>query len=672
MSFSHRPTGSKQQNKPFKTKHRSKGELKKKGGKVERESIKSQTKQLVDSKNARKSRAKQIAQNKRSAIIQRSRESHEGAPRLIAIVGLTPSADVNVVKDFLLKASVESEDTDMNSSPALKPGEFQIGGTTVGVPRFKTRLTFFPVVRNTVAVLDIAKVADTILFITAAQDLVNAKHVADSVGLQFVGLIQQQGLPGVMFGLQGLDQVQPKMRQSCKNACSDFCNYQLKSNKVKVLPVDTITEANQLLRFLCEQTLSDVRWRSLRPYMLVDKVSWIPYREGEGGGVGGRGGTLLLSGYLRGDVLQPHNIVHVTGYGDAQLEKVTGNNDPYPLKRRPAGDVEMSDAQEVVLSNVDPALLESLERENTPDPFASEQTWPTPEELAQADEEIRTTKKKVPPGTSSYQAAWIPDLEGSDNEGDGDHDEDEDNFNIDIDVDKIDSFAQATEKLGGREDIECGLDAGGGDDDVVDDDVVDDDKGREGEIDETKGKKDRKEALTLSEEEEEDINFPDEIDTPEGVPARLRFQKFRGLKSFRTSPWDPKENLPVDYARIYQFQNFKNTYKKLLKQVKKLPDNVEPGQYITLHLKNISNDQFDTFPQGHPLILSGLHKYENKMSVTNFVVHRSPSYTRPIKHKSAVLVQAGFRRYLGYPLFSENTLVGDKFKRCKFFRGSLS
>lgn len=56
----------------------------------------------------------------------------------------------------------------------------------------------------------------------------------------------------------------------------------------------------------------------------------------------------------------------------------------------------------------------------------------------------------------------------------------------------------------------------------------------------------------------EDLNFVDEVDTPynTGVTARARFARYRALQSFRSSPWNCKENLPLDYASIFQFQHF--------------------------------------------------------------------------------------------------------------------
>ncbi|CAF1338674.1 unnamed protein product [Rotaria sp. Silwood1] len=41
------------------------------------------------------------------------------------------------------------------------------------------------------------------------------------------------------------------------------------------------------------------------------------------------------------------------------------------------------------------------------------------------------------------------------------------------------------------------------------------------------------------------------------VPARIRFQ------NFRTTKWDPNENLPYDYGRIYQFPNFPTMTKQI-------------------------------------------------------------------------------------------------------------
>jgi len=62
-------------------------------------------------------------------------------------------------------------------------------------------------------------------------------------------------------------------------------------------------------------------------------------------------------------------------------------------------------------------LQRSLAFEAESDPMNNdqEQTWPTTEELEKAQTEQNQIKKRVPKGTSEYQAAWILSDDEEDN-----------------------------------------------------------------------------------------------------------------------------------------------------------------------------------------------------------------------------------------------------------------
>ena len=86
------------------------------------------------------------------------------------------------------------------------------------------------------------------------------------------------------------------------------------------------------------------------------------------------------------------------------------------------------DIEPTLLAERTPDDADSLVSTNEPDTMANEQTWPTEEEMADApanngavipDAPAGTTPKRikrVPKGTSEYQAAWI--LDDDDEDGD--------------------------------------------------------------------------------------------------------------------------------------------------------------------------------------------------------------------------------------------------------------
>lgn len=368
--------------------------------------------------------------------------------------------------------------------------------------------------------------------------------------------------------------------------------------------------------------------------MLGEKVEW---KETENGV-----GTLAVTGYVRGSSLSANRLVHVPGWGDFQVDRIETALEP--IKLQGGRDQEMFETREVDRANQD---RQELDTENVPDCMEGEQTWPTEEELLAAEQE-KVVVKRVPKGTSEYQAAWIHEDDEDGGESNSETDSDEEMENEDHELPPEAELSQDEEETEDNFDTQSvAMTEDGGDYDAKHVNFAQ-------EVDEM-------EALKAA---RMDSMFPDEIDTPMDVPARIRFQKYRGLKSFRTSIWDSKENLPLDYARIFQFENFDRTKRRVLGEE---VCGAEVGWYVTVHLLGVGK-HLTTTQNINNLVLTSLLPHEHRMSVLNMAVRRSPlSGDLPIKSKSRLVFQCGWRRFAACPIFSQHT-NGNKHKYERFFR----
>lgn len=216
---------------------------------------------------------------------------------------------------------------------------------------------------------------------------------------------------------------------------------------------------------------------------------------------------------------------------------------------------------------------DSLASTNVPDDDdfgMDEQTWPTEEELASAPAELRdraemppparpgTTPKlkKVAKGTSAYQAAWIIDEEVGELSADEVDSEDEeqamqdgqageDDEEEEEETEFVDTHADETGSVSARPFADLSPEQ------------------EQAQLQEYLTQR----AARRNVENQDDLDFPDEVDTPLHVPARERFARYRGLKSFRTSKWDPYEELPRDYGRCFMLDDWKGMGRRMEKRV---------------------------------------------------------------------------------------------------------
>jgi pre-rRNA-processing protein TSR1 len=671
---------------------------------------------IAHGKADRLNAAKQQRDRKRAELLEARRT--QGPPCLVAILPLSDDVDVHVLWDGLLAACREDTITS-SSKPSLsraasvptaaadagggmevdddddndRKDPLTCSGNAISTPlapitmslpeRRKIKFTFLPppVDRtDPLAIVEIGRAAEVVLFVLPG----DARAVAvDSEGQTALSVLRSMGLPSSNAIVQTLTTSNAmststgnsmKERSAAKKRATEAFLAELPGD-YRVFSADTCTDFKQILRHLADSPHAVPLWRRQRSQLVAEAADFLPDPSNPSVG------RLVLTGYIRGHGLSAVQAVHIPTAGDFQIEQIDACAEPAPANESPVssllserggkGVVDMETCNNGVLAQVAPEARESLVRENEPDMLDGEQTWPTEEELKDAEREAAAlTKRKLPKGTSDYQAAWILD----ENDDDGDEEEEEEEI----------------EDGGSLPDLELNTAAvaDGANTASLGDDLNDSWQNMDGgatEIDMDYADEDEEDALDIRaakikarrDAQADELNYPDEIDTPLNIPARKRFARYRGLKSFRTSPWDPKEDLPQDYARVFAFENFKRTLKRAREAATKIDPGkgVLPGNFVSLHAAAVPADvalrvveRIRASQSGAACVLSawGLLQHECKLSVVNFGIKKVSNFIEPVANKEELLFVTGLRSFTARPIFSTDEHGADKHKMERF------
>lgn len=602
-------------------------------------------------RSARIQRSKMVRDQKRAALLKEKRATKgpSSAPRVIVLCGLSSSVNAKLLaKDLLVLLS--GENTESTSA-------------TIASPIYKSRTTVLVAPHgDLLSCMEMAKVADLIAFVVSADSLddgCESSSLIDSFGTQVLSVLRSVGLPSTAVMIRNLP-ADIRRKQELKKMSISFLTSELPED-CKFYPADTKEELHKFMWLFNEQHLSAPHWRNQRSYIMSQEVSCEPGDNNPGTC------TLLLSGYVRAHNLSVNQLVHISSAGDFQLGRIDLLKDPMPMNERKdknsmdSDDSNSSKVMHMILP--DPLKQEPLLVENIPDPLAGEQTWPTEAELVEADadsKERRLKKKILPKGTSEYQAAWIveesddEDFDGSEEEGNDMALDEQTGHSVHDGFDQSDS----DEASHGSEHFDEETEA---DTEMADNEDLTKEQ-IEAEI------KKLKDASVVDEE------FPDEVDTPIDVQAKKRFAKYRGLKSFRTSSWDPKESLPPEYARIFAFDNFNRTQKHAVSKVLDIDQGgmnecAPVGSYVRLFINHVPADvasKVCSLSIKSPVVACGLLQHESKMSVLHFSIKKHESYESPIKSKDTFIFNVGFRQFVARPIFSSDDINCTKHKMERF------
>lgn len=651
----HRST-TKASHKPFKSKHSTKGFLKglSKGattlnaayqrranlltGKVEdgeKKHRKTPHQQVMSKINRRhQARQKQQSKHQEHAKATSVFSGQHGASRIVAVIPLCEDADA--------RAAVYKLNKGLDLSVEV-PSD---GLVRVRVDRFKQNILYIPVARNLLDALDSCRTADFVVF------LLSPHQEVDDLGELMIRSIEGQGVSNVVTAVQGLDGIQPVKKQpqvltSLKSYVTHFFPTQ-----EKVHSLDSHQDCANVIRSLCTTTPKGVRWREDRSWMLVEEVQWPSQNDPSTNSLG----AVVVTGVVRGKSLKSNRLVRMGDWGDFQIEKVTAAVLPLSRKRK---------ADEMVVEE-QPNTEVTLE---TPDEDQDDLADLAPHDVSMDDVddmpifEAHTEKRgvllddhhyfsddethlpeaprRLPKGTSSYQAAWfLGDMSESESEDEDAVDEDGD-LNMGapaLPQDRVEGLDTAPD----RDPTEAAPSEYPQSEMFLDPSPDD-------EAEQLAAYRSQRKS-----EAEEDLEFPDEIELQPNVLARERLARYRGLKSLRTSHWEIHEDRahePEDWNRLLQIANYKGAKSQALREA--LLGGVQPGTRVHVHLRNVPLSLQASHSSSKPLALVSLLRHEHKRTVVNYSITLSSDYPNPIRSKEELIMQCGPRRLMIKPLFSQ-------------------
>jgi pre-rRNA-processing protein TSR1 len=576
------------------------------------------------SKFDRRNQARQKQQAKHKEHLRETNvfAGRDGAPRIVAVIPLCEDGDAAAAVR-LLSGSLDIE--------AEIP---EAGIVRTDVDRFKQKIQYIVLKRDLMSCLDAGRVADFVIFVLSPEQEV------DPLGELIVRSVESQGLSTLLTVVQGLDKVEPpKRRPQVLSSLKSYITH-FHPDQEKVHNLDSRQECANLMRSLCTITPKGVRWREERSWMLVDEVQW-PENDG----------NIVLTGVVRGKGLKADRLVQVGDWGDFQIEKITAA--PLATKKRKTDEMAVDESgEEKVLEaptaeqdDLDELAPEEIMMEDDMDAAISVATTEKRGVLLDdhhyfSDDETHmpAIPKRLPKGTSAYQAAWFLGDNFSDSGSDYEDVDEQGDVSMDapaLPQDGIEGFAP-------REPTEAAPTEYPQSEMFLD--PTPDDEAEQ--LAAFRGRK--------GDEAEDDREFPDEIELHPQVLARERLARYRGLKSLRTSHWEEAEDRahePENWRRLLQVPDYKSARSQVTREA--LVGGVTPGTRVHIHLRNVPISLRSSYNPFYPLNLFSLLRHEHKRAVLNFNITLSSDYPEPIKSKQEIIMQCGPRRFVINPLFSQ-------------------